>query len=85
MSTRYSVCWTNNCRGKIYDQLYIMHAHRSGSKTLCGCRIQEIGEYVSEEYPVDCERCIRIMEKQKDHSPTIAPPVRHGAGHQHQN
>lgn len=49
-------------RGSSNDELYIMHAVREGSRTLCGCEIQEVGENVDDEHTVSCKRCLRIME-----------------------
>jgi len=56
-----NLCWTNNCRDR-NDGLYIMHAVRDGSRTLCGCVIQEVGHAVDDEYRVGCKKCLRIME-----------------------
>ena len=58
----FAVCWTNNMRGASNDELYIMHAVLNGPRTLCGCRIQEVGEDVDDEHRVGCKRCLRIME-----------------------
>ncbi len=60
----FAVCWTNNMRGAANDELYIMHAVLKGSKTLCGCQIQEVGENVDDEHRVGCKRCLRIMENE---------------------
>ena len=68
-------------RGAANDELYIMHAVLKGSRTLCGCRIQEVGETVDDEHSVSCKRCLRIMESdqamQRRKQPmTIASPTR---------
>jgi hypothetical protein len=50
--------WSNNCRGSCDDQLYIGHAWIAGPRTLCGARIQEIGEPVTPE-EIGCAKCKR--------------------------
>lgn len=53
------LAWTNNCRGRADDALYVMHAWTSGPRTLCGCEVQEVGHEMDAEYLVGCRRCIR--------------------------
>lgn len=52
--------WSNNCRGSYDSQLYIMHAYIIGSKnrTLCGVRVQEIGEEITID-EIGCARCTK--------------------------
>jgi hypothetical protein len=63
------LAWTNNCRGRADDALYVMHAWTAGPRTLCGCEVQEVGHEMDAEYLVGCRRCIRSL-------PNI--PVSHG-------
>jgi hypothetical protein len=60
---KFWVCWSHNCRGAASDQLYILHAVSYGNRTLCGVRIQEIGEPLNEANSVGCKKCQRIMSK----------------------
>jgi len=61
-------------RGASNDELYIMHAVLKGGHTLCGCRIQEVGENVDDEHQVSCKRCLRIMENVADQATASAEP-----------
>jgi hypothetical protein len=53
--------WSNNCRGVVCDQLYVIHAwiDGHGTKTLCGVKIQEIGDATSDPSLIGCKRCLR--------------------------
>jgi hypothetical protein len=59
------LCWTDNCRGRGDEQLYIMHAYDALSrKTFCGVNIQEIGESGTIDR-VGCKRCSKSLMKKE--------------------
>lgn len=63
-------CWSNNCRGRADEQLYVGHAidiEQPGNKTLCGVEIQECGEPITPE-GIGCKRCqkSKLLRDQKE-------------------
>lgn len=62
------MCWTNNCRGRGDDQLYIFHvAFGDSNRTLCGSLIQETGEAFTDLSHVGCLKCTRMIKNMRAH------------------
>lgn len=56
------LCWTDNCRGRSDYGLYVLHAVTdTGKRTLCGCKIQEVGDQITADNRPSCKRCQRIL------------------------
>lgn len=71
---RFWKCWSNNCRGRTDYGLYVTHAVTdTGERTLCGVRIQEISDEVTEDNPIGCAKCQRSMNKANDFDVATKP------------